>query len=689
MNTQKRVLEEFNKFTEEQAVRHGQFQDAIQKDSEIAEGRLNELESSLKVLEESASTNVSQALAAFEKKYGEDLRRRSEEIDANIDSWRENFNSKMSILQADEEENRRQIEAKYVEDLRAHTSGLQEKTRETLERYESMIKKTNDDLQAQIIEVEQKMHDFREKNRTDLEAATTNSDSFIKKTLTTYGERLNELLTKFTDTNESKIKDLELDLLTRSEANKANIDAMVGDFRAWSTQLNNQFEQSKALYGSKFENINKTAEQALNELKSKFSADFEEFKRSANSDQEEITGNITQLKDMIQNSIANFKDESEKLIAEQQKNYQKILSETQERINSQNADSANAVREIQAQIAHMKDQLAEKQGETIMQMNNNVDALQSRFSEIDSQVKTFEARMQIYQKADELQASLEKQIEGIKNELGRIETYRSVVTDLENQFSNIQKINGDIEQKIARFTAEKGQIDSIERDFNRLVSLSDNMDQKISELQTTNSDLQSLQLTVRSFHESLDKISVRCDSLDKKQAILEQISSEVDKTFDNLKDVEGRLDKIQSQAEDLPATISNIQARIDEITENSGKINDAVEQITSLQKLLAETEKRTEEVKKAKEGIVNTEIRLNNLSQEINEKFDILENITRNEVEASVAASGTTEVGNARLSPKDKEVIISLKRQGWTVDEIAKRLKRSVGEVEMVIEMGL
>ena len=104
---------------------------------------------------------------------------------------------------------------------------------------------------------------------------------------------------------------------------------------------------------------------------------------------------------------------------------------------------------------------------------------------------------------------------------------------------------------------------------------------------------------------------------------------------------------------------------------------------------MRETEERTEQVQKAKEGIVNTEIRLNNLSQEINDKFDMLEKITRTEVEASAASSGVTEVGNTRLSPKDRETIISLKRRGWTVDEIAKRLKRSIGEIEMVIEMGL
>ena len=93
-----------------------------------------------------------------------------------------------------------------------------------MERYDSLIKKTNDDLQAQIIEVEQKMHDFREKNRADLDAATTNSDSYIKGTLKTFGDRLNELLNKTLDSSKQKISDLEVDLLNRTEANKANID---------------------------------------------------------------------------------------------------------------------------------------------------------------------------------------------------------------------------------------------------------------------------------------------------------------------------------------------------------------------------------------------------------------------------------------------------------------------------------
>ncbi|MBQ3965470.1 MAG: helix-turn-helix domain-containing protein, partial [Treponema sp.] len=39
------------------------------------------------------------------------------------------------------------------------------------------------------------------------------------------------------------------------------------------------------------------------------------------------------------------------------------------------------------------------------------------------------------------------------------------------------------------------------------------------------------------------------------------------------------------------------------------------------------------------------------------------------------------------ITPRDRETIIELKRRGWTVDDIARRMKRSVGEVELILEM--
>ena len=60
---------------------------------------------------------------------------------------------------------------------------------------------------------------------------------------------------------------------------------------------------------------------------------------------------------------------------------------------------------------------------------------------------------------------------------------------------------------------------------------------------------------------------------------------------------------------------------------------------------------------------MNTEMRLADLSKQIDEKFDMLQSITKEELDSADPTASAPV--NARLSPKDRETIISLKRMGW------------------------
>ena len=236
--------------------------------------------------------------------------------------------------------------------------------------------------------------------------------------------------------------------------------------------------------------------------------------------------------------------------------------------------------------------------------------------------------------------------------------------------------------KLSRFAEEKNHIDSLERDFERLVSMSGSMDQKIRELQTTSDDLQSVQLEVRKFQETLGDISSRYDRLEKKQEVIERVSSEVDKTFDNLTDLEKRLNEAIRQTNALPDSIKDVQRNVASLMENSGRISEAVDKITSLQDLLSETEVQVEQIKTARTGFAGVETRLQKLDKEIESKMDLLLKATRADLNENPGQISD------RMTPQERDTIIALKRQGWTVDEIARRMKRSVGEVELILEIG-
>ena len=191
-----------------------------------------------------------------------------------------------------------------------------------------------------------------------------------------------------------------------------------------------------------------------------------------------------------------------------------------------------------------------------------------------------------------------------------------------------------------------------------------------------------MQLTVRTFQETLGDISSRYERLEKKETQIDQIAGEVDKTFDVLKSLEIRLNEATRHANNLPDQISDVQKNIDTIVNQRGKLNEAVEQLSSLQSILNETEQRIEELKLNRNGIAGVESRLHGLEAEIDKKMAILMDLTRDQIKKNPAPV------NDRISPQERENILALKRQGWTVEEIASRMNRTINEVEMIIELG-
>ena len=137
----------------------------------------------------------------------------------------------------------------------------------------------------------------------------------------------------------------------------------------------------------------------------------------------------------------------------------------------------------------------------------------------------------------------------------------------------------------------------------------------------------------------------------------------------------------------LPDAIRDVQHNIETLMSNNGRINDAVDKITSLQSLLDDTERRVEQINSAREGIGRAETRLQKLDGEIDKKMDLLLKATRSDMERSGSSAPLPSSSGSSITPRDRETIIDLKRRGWTVDDIARRMKRSVGEVELILEM--
>ena len=681
MQVEGRVNDTFSAYTAAQEQQQADFAQRVKnKNDDIAE-QIALLASQVNELKATASENVSATLKDFEENFGMDLRRRSDDIEERLNAWKQRLDTELIALTGDYEEKRRELETKYLEELKERIEELEAQGREQTQRYETGISTTLDDINRRVTNTEQTVNAFIDKANIDLQSVTDSFNKLLESNFSAYGQRINEVIAKAQQETEERLAAIEQTVHEHKETHKSNIDTMRGDLQTWQKLLKSQFDDSKELVIKQLTSLRDTANLRIEEIKSEFEQSLAAFRNSAHGKQVEINAGMDVLQKQVAAALADYETRSAQILDEQQNMYEEMLQETKRRIDEQTSNSEKTVRDLREQIQKVTDEADRLETDMTMRMQSDAADLQTRFSEIDQQVKAFASQMQVYQTADKLQAKLDAEISKLNNDLAKVDTYQPAVQRLLASFGQLQGMNEDASNKLARFEAQKAHIDSLNTKFDRLLSMSNNMDAKIQELHTTNDDLQNVQIAVRKFQDTLGDISNHYDRLEKKQEVIEQVTADVDKSFDNLKELERRMDDAVRQSATIPEALKGIQRDIDTLMSNTDKVNDAVDKIASIESVLSETEQRIQQVQTARTGIAGVETRLQNLDKEIERKMGVLLRATQADLEKN---PGQVAHG---ITPQDREAIVQLKKQGWTVDEIARRMHRSVSEVELILEM--
>ena len=100
---------------------------------------------------------------------------------------------------------------------------------------------------------------------------------------------------------------------------------------------------------------------------------------------------------------------------------------------------------------------------------------------------------------------------------------------------------------------------------------------------------------------------------------------------------------------------------------------------STIDSVLEDAEKRIDSLQKVREWLVRSETRFEELNKKAGENLKLLRDVLKKE-----PGSGDTSSAPP-LSVQDS--VRKLAHQGWKTDEIAKALKLSRGEVELILEL--
>jgi chromosome segregation ATPase len=162
---------------------------------------------------------------------------------------------------------------------------------------------------------------------------------------------------------------------------------------------------------------------------------------------------------------------------------------------------------------------------------------------------------------------------------------------------------------------------------------------------------------------------------------LEETNRGIERNFQILEETELALRKCRENIDRTEEDLDSFRPSIEELAAASEKAREAEEKLITLDTGLSAIEARIEKMQVAREWLARAETRFEELNREAQEELKLLEAVLKDESKKSGAS------GKGAPPTAVRENVIRLARQGWGPEEIARTLKISRGEVEMILEV--
>ncbi|MDR0688933.1 MAG: hypothetical protein LBG08_01515, partial [Spirochaetaceae bacterium] len=393
----------------------------------------------------------------------------------------------------------------------------------------------------------------------------------------------------------------------------------------------------------------------------------------------ERNGEIT---DLLENSRRETEEWQYKFSA-QIRDADNTIDEARRRARELAAESDERLAAIRTSIEEIHEEAAIHRTELFAHSDEQARTLDGAIKEAERHLKEFISQTKLFDKANELKTELEHRIEDMEADMASLDQRRSEAADLEAQFIKIKRLEDNISSRMTQFLSEKRRIELMEADFARLLQTSQAVDEKLAQISASDDSLQAIQIQLRQLRDAMTDAEEKYQRIEKKNQTLEATNDGINRNFKALQETEALARRLNEDLGRFSGELESIRVSIEALSRDNEKAQEASEKISTLDFSLNEIEKRIGDMQVAREWLARTETRLDELNHEAQEQFKLM----------GALLKGGQDKGRPKEKgappPATRDNVIRLHRQGWSVDEIARSLKLSKGEVELILEMGI
>jgi len=222
----------------------------------------------------------------------------------------------------------------------------------------------------------------------------------------------------------------------------------------------------------------------------------------------------------------------------------------------------------------------------------------------------------------------------------------------------------------------------MEKNFERIIKTSQSVEEKLAHITTSDDILQAVQVKIRELEDALKETEEKYQRIERKNTVLEKTNEGIDHNFQALQKTENAIKNAQTFITEVSAQLEELKTSVEALSAENIKANDAVEKIASLDESLEQIEKRIVDMNVAREWLARIETELKALDKDARTHLKLAKGLFEREGGKTASAS------KGAPPPQDRDNVIRLKEQGWTVEEISKAMNIGRGEVELILEIG-
>jgi DNA repair exonuclease SbcCD ATPase subunit len=678
--SERKVDNDFEAFGHALEDKRKRFEEAFVAETASLRGGMKGLEDELDALKKRAYDNVSEKLKIFEDEFFVDLKARSESIEQRLEAWRTDLDKTLSDLAAAASADRAAAEKAAGEEMHEKIAENQARVMEQLDKLRERAQAVQDGIAAQSGIAAESLAALKGSVLKDAEDARATAQAYVE------GE-----ISRFTLEAGGKLKAAERDLAARLEALGTSVSTSserVASSREAieeaATALQARFAEAVAEAEAKSRAQLEAFSTATTALLERSRADYESqagsFIANSQAERDRISRDLSNLSDRSAELRSDISSRVSQALEGFTRGFEGLSSDFDKKRKESEVASDQHLREYKDAVGDLALKLETQRAQVYGRIESESARLAQGLADIDKQQKAYIAQTKLFERTDELQESLSASIEAMKADLARLEGRRAEVTEIENQLGRVKRLEDEINQKVTRFLAEKKRIDALEADFTKLASVSDTVDRRLEEVTGQADQLTEAQANIRKILEMTKDAEAKFDRLDKKSAVIDATVEAVDKNFQSVQAVEKAVAAVGSELRKLPERVVELKRSVDELAGDKEKVAEAVDKLAELDSVIADTEKRVSEIQKAREWLARAETRLEEIDRKAEEQLKLLSTILKDE------EGGKKSRGAPPTSAQD--TVRKLARQGWNVDEIARAVKISRGEVELILELG-